>query len=284
MSRSRPARFVAIVALCVVILGGMPAGASRLPTPVVAERLLEAQRRADAVARAAAWERETDRNAAAAGLLLLAAARSVPADSPGSPPESSPDAVRLGDEAWERAARRDAVEAVAAAEARYLLARDAAERARTALERAFSRYLGAVDAALDQGPAVCPIAGPLTFRDSWGEARDGGVRRHEGNDLFSPRGTPNVALTDGTITRSISPKGGRGAWLQDAAGNRYYYAHLDRWEGIYPRAVRTGEIIGYTGSTGNADSWAPHTHFEYHPGGGRAVDPFGLLRLLCGTP
>jgi murein DD-endopeptidase MepM/ murein hydrolase activator NlpD len=64
----------------------------------------------------------------------------------------------------------------------------------------------------------------------WGGNRDGGARRHEGIDIFAPRGTPAIAATAGYITRTgETPLGGRVVWLVDAArGDHLYYAHLDK--------------------------------------------------------
>ena len=128
------------------------------------------------------------------------------------------------------------------------------------------------------------MAGPVTFVDSWGAPRSGG-RSHQGVDMIASRGTPIAAIYSGVIQRtSSSSLGGITIWMLSDAGDEYYYAHLDgHAAGISPGVVVTeGQIIGYNGSSGNAPDYLPHLHFEYHPGGGGAVNPYPLVKSICG--
>jgi murein DD-endopeptidase MepM/ murein hydrolase activator NlpD len=124
---------------------------------------------------------------------------------------------------------------------------------------------------------VCPVAGPRAFADTWGAARSGG-RSHEGVDMMSPGGTPLVAVEAGSANFSTNRLGGNAIWLTGVSGTKYYYAHLSAWEGS-SRSVSQGEVIGYVGATGNTT--ANHLHFEVHPGGGRAVNPYPYVRRVC---
>ncbi len=126
---------------------------------------------------------------------------------------------------------------------------------------------------------ICPIAGPLAFTDSWGDPRGGG-RRHKGTDLMNPFGTPNVAVVSGQIARHHSGAGGLAIYLYGDDGHTYYYAHLSEVVGP-DRRVAQGEVVAKTGNSGNARGGAPHTHFEIHPGGGEAVNPYPTVRSVC---
>ena len=122
----------------------------------------------------------------------------------------------------------------------------------------------------------CPVVGEATFSDSWGDSRSGG-RRHEGVDMLAPRGTPVVAALAGFAEFKDTSAGGKSIWLTTPDGDKFFYAHLDGWEGV-SRDVAQGETVGYVGSTGNAGG--PHLHFEVRPGG-RAVNPYPPTSAAC---
>ncbi|HET9250463.1 MAG TPA: peptidoglycan DD-metalloendopeptidase family protein [Actinomycetota bacterium] len=123
---------------------------------------------------------------------------------------------------------------------------------------------------------VCPVAGPNSFVDSFGWPRDG--HSHQGIDLISPAGTPVVAAHPGSVTHSSSSSGGIQAYVYGSGGYTFY-AHLSGYSGA-SGSVGAGTVIGYVGSTGNAGS-TNHLHFEWHPGGGAAVNPYQMLLAVC---
>lgn len=130
------------------------------------------------------------------------------------------------------------------------------------------------------GPGwVCPTGtAAVAFQDTWGAPRSGG-RRHEGVDLIGERGTPVLAVVDGVAVGKQNTLGGTTISLTGVDGNRYYYAHLDGYVNL--GNVTAGEVIGTLGQTGNAIYSVPHLHFEIHPGGGPAVDPFPTANAHC---
>jgi len=123
---------------------------------------------------------------------------------------------------------------------------------------------------VDIGPARAP-------QSTFGVPRDAGRRRHEGIDLFAPRGTAVLAVAAGVVRPGTNRLGGNVVWLHaPATGQTYYYAHLDRWA-VGPLAlVRAGDVVGYVGNTGNAARTAPHLHFGIYERG--AVDPWPFVQ------
>jgi murein DD-endopeptidase MepM/ murein hydrolase activator NlpD len=124
---------------------------------------------------------------------------------------------------------------------------------------------------------VCPVAGPNSFVDSFGWPRDG--HTHQGIDLISPFGTPIVAAHPGVVSHSSSSSGGLQAYVRAPSGTYTFYAHLSSYSSA-GGSVGAGTVIGYVGSTGNAGS-TNHLHFEYHPGGGAAINPYQMLVAVC---
>tara|TARA_R110000782_G_scaffold49573_4_gene107802 strand:- start:872 stop:1531 length:660 start_codon:yes stop_codon:yes gene_type:complete len=116
-------------------------------------------------------------------------------------------------------------------------------------------------------PLTVPVEGlrAQDLNDNYEQPRGDG-RVHEALDIMAPTGTPVVAVEDGTIVKLFnSVPGGLTVYQYDPSRERvYYYAHLHRYathlkEG---QAVRGGDVIGYVGSSGNADPLAPHLHFS----------------------
>lgn len=158
---------------------------------------------------------------------------------------------------------------------------------RTPTARATARVIAIADvgARLTPGRRAFPLSRRTSVTATYGAPR-AGVRWHHGVDLFGPRGTPVLAVADGTLFEvGWNARGGHRLWLRDAAGNGYYYAHLDAYTPAARNGarVRAGQPLGILGTSGDAESTPPHLHFEVHPASLRplgydgAVDPAPYL-------
>ncbi|WP_369943432.1 M23 family metallopeptidase [Xanthomonas medicagonis] len=126
------------------------------------------------------------------------------------------------------------------------------------------------------------------LQDTFTDARSQG-RQHDAIDILAPAGTPVLAVADGSVEKLFdSERGGLTVYQFEPSGRyAYYYAHLQRYaDGLAEQqAIRRGQVIGYVGSTGNADPGAPHLHFEIHRLGperqwwkGESLNPYPVLR------
>jgi peptidoglycan LD-endopeptidase LytH len=143
--------------------------------------------------------------------------------------------------------------------------------------------------AQPSGKLMVPVEGmPLAgIKDNFDQPR-GAERHHEALDIMAPKGTRVLATADGKIAKLFTSKpGGLTVYQFDPTEKyAYYYAHLDHYaDGIREGMdVKRGDLIGYVGSTGNADPNAPHLHFavfeltpEKQWWKGTPVDPYPLL-------
>jgi LysM repeat protein len=124
----------------------------------------------------------------------------------------------------------------------------------------------------------CPVIG-ASFMNDWGYPREGG-RFHEGNDLMAKMGTPVHAPVSGTVEYVTGSIAGLEFRLVTSGGTYFIGAHLSARG--KSGSVSAGDVIGYVGNAGNAAGGPTHVHFEIHPGGGPAVNPYPTLRAACG--
>lgn len=121
--------------------------------------------------------------------------------------------------------------------------------------------------------------------DTW-QAPRGVDRKHEGQDIFAARGTPILSATNGLVYRiGENNLGGQTVSVIGAGGRVYYYAHLDS----YARGLQVGDrvttrtVLGYVGTTGNAQGTPPHLHFGVYTTTG-AINPLPLLTDRSSAP
>ena len=104
---------------------------------------------------------------------------------------------------------------------------------------------------------------------------------HLGTDYAAPKGTPVLAIADGTVARlETTAGGGKTVLLAHGPNDTSAYKHLSDFAvGLrVGQSVKMGQPVGRVGSTGLATG--PHLHFEYRQGG-RLVD-YGSRDRLAG--
>jgi murein DD-endopeptidase MepM/ murein hydrolase activator NlpD len=112
-------------------------------------------------------------------------------------------------------------------------------------------------------------------------------RVHEGIDIMSGLGQKVYAVDNGVLWRQAidgnanAVLSGNAWYVQLPDKTYFFYGHLSSFApGLtVGDMVTRGQVIGYTGDTGNAGPLNYHLHFEVHPKGGVAVDPFPLLSI-----
>jgi Peptidase family M23 len=145
-------------------------------------------------------------------------------------------------------------------------------------------------------PIVFPVVGPVTYQDDFGQPRAGGP--HQGNDILAPRKAIAVAAESGTVKLwTTSASAGCMLYLYGDSGTMYEYIHLNNdvgsgndnkgkcvagtayAPGLKSGArVQAGQQVGFVGDSGDANGIHPHLHFEVHPKGGKATDPYPYLQ------
>lgn len=135
-----------------------------------------------------------------------------------------------------------------------------------------------------------PLRSIYTFRDTWGDRRGwGGLRIHEGTDLFAPMGVTVRSVCYGVVeTKGWNPYGGWRMGIRDINNRYHYYAHLQGYEkGIeVGHFVEPGQTIGWVGSSGygppgTSGKFPPHLHYGIYRDTGStewAFDPYPLLK------
>lgn len=144
-------------------------------------------------------------------------------------------------------------------------------------------------------PITFPVIGSTRYSDDFGAPRVG--HTHEGNDIFGVKMQPLVAAVDGFARFVPYPEPSYGWYIsiEDADGYRYNYLHINNdtpgtddgnggpMNAYAPGvdrgwAIKRGQLVGYMGDSGNAESTTAHLHFEIRTPDGTAFSPFASLR------
>ncbi len=142
---------------------------------------------------------------------------------------------------------------------------------------------------------VFPVIGPVTYYNDYGQQRAGHL--HIGNDLVGQKLFPLVSAVDGIVTSINLPEEswGYSVTIRDRDGYSYHYLHINNDTpgsddhlggpmfayapdiGVGREVVR-GQLIGWMGDSGNAETAAPHLHFELHEPNRAPYSPYTSLK------
>ena len=143
-------------------------------------------------------------------------------------------------------------------------------------------------------PIAYPTEKTVPLSNDFGQSR--GTRAHEGNDLVGAKMTPLYAAVTGRVQSVVIPEAawGYAITLEDDDGYTYHYIHVNNdtpgtddglggtahayAPGIVRGAqVTKGQLIGWMGDSGNAESITSHLHFEIRTPDDTAIDPYASL-------
>lgn len=129
-----------------------------------------------------------------------------------------------------------------------------------------------------------------SYRSTWGHRRGfGGLRMHEGTDIFASYGTPVLSTTYGVVElKGWNRFGGWRLGIRDINNIYHYFAHLNGYADDIEvgTIVQPGDVIGSVGSTGygppgTAGKFPPHLHYGMYKDNGYtewSFDPYPYLR------
>jgi len=140
-----------------------------------------------------------------------------------------------------------------------------------------------------------PILGGGRYGNDFNAARSNGP--HRATDIFAPKHTPIISPVDGTVYYAMNPEPSWG-WsvgIRDADNYEFNFLHMnndnpgtDDGAGGAMNAyapdvkvgnkVSKGQLLGWVGDSGNAESTAPHLHFEIYDPNDNALNPYDFLR------
>ncbi|CAI6038625.1 M23 family metallopeptidase [Cohnella sp. JJ-181] len=134
-----------------------------------------------------------------------------------------------------------------------------------------------------------PLNSVYSYRSTWGNRRGwGGVRVHEGTDIFAGQGVPVRSTCYGVVeVKGWNKFGGWRIGIRDIDNLYHYYAHLSGFDKSIHTGdvVEPGRVIGWVGSSGygrpgTQGKFPPHLHYGVYRDRGLvewAFDPYPML-------